>query len=144
MLPNIETRLPRHVNEVPQVVEMPPVGTERDPASVPYRVRPSRRKPADRTLVLGRSGKPEKRLGSSTQIDPHLRHSRGLICGSQKVSRTTLLFKQINLATGGGGGGIRTRETIHHRLHALQACAFDRSATPPPGGHSNEAGTAAQ
>src|SRR5271167_1803242 len=33
----------------------------------------------------------------------------------------------------GGGGGIRTRETIHHRLHALQACAFDRSATPPPG-----------
>src|SRR6516165_3336423 len=32
----------------------------------------------------------------------------------------------------GGGGGIRTRETIHHRLHALQACAFDRSATPPP------------
>jgi hypothetical protein len=31
----------------------------------------------------------------------------------------------------GGGGGIRTRETIHHRLHALQACAFNRSATPP-------------
>jgi hypothetical protein len=31
----------------------------------------------------------------------------------------------------GGGGGIRTRETVHHRLHALQACAFDRSATPP-------------
>ena len=32
----------------------------------------------------------------------------------------------------GGGGGIRTRETIHHRLHTFQACAFDRSATPPP------------
>ena len=36
-----------------------------------------------------------------------------------------------HLEEGGGGGGIRTRETIHHRLHALQACAFDRSATPP-------------
>jgi hypothetical protein len=32
---------------------------------------------------------------------------------------------------GGGGGGIRTRETIHHRLHTFQACAFNRSATPP-------------
>src|SRR5215475_1417676 len=31
----------------------------------------------------------------------------------------------------GGGGGIRTRETIHHRLHTFQACAFNRSATPP-------------
>src|SRR5215831_19491430 len=37
------------------------------------------------------------------------------------------------LRVSGGGGGIRTRETIHHRLHALQACAFDRSATPPLG-----------
>jgi hypothetical protein len=40
---------------------------------------------------------------------------------------------------GGGGGGIRTRETVHHRLHALQACALDRSATPPrwPGSVAN-------
>jgi hypothetical protein len=43
-------------------------------------------------------------------------------------------LKQLhNSARNGGGGGIRTRETIHHRLHALQACAFDRSATPPRG-----------
>ena len=31
----------------------------------------------------------------------------------------------------GGWGGIRTRETIHHRLHTFQACAFNRSATHP-------------
>ncbi len=30
----------------------------------------------------------------------------------------------------GGGGGIRTRDTVA-RIHALQACAFDHSATPP-------------
>src|SRR5690242_3268386 len=31
---------------------------------------------------------------------------------------------------GGGGGGIRTRDTVS-RIHTFQACAFDRSATPP-------------
>src|SRR5260370_24266862 len=31
---------------------------------------------------------------------------------------------------GGGGSGIRTRDTVA-RIHALQACAFNRSATPP-------------
>ena len=30
----------------------------------------------------------------------------------------------------GGGGGIRTLETVS-RLHAFQACAFNHSATPP-------------
>ena len=30
----------------------------------------------------------------------------------------------------GGGGGIRTRDTVS-RIHTFQACAFDRSATPP-------------
>ena len=30
----------------------------------------------------------------------------------------------------GGGGGIRTLETVA-RLHAFQACAFSHSATPP-------------
>gem|GEM_PF-2354797 len=30
----------------------------------------------------------------------------------------------------GGGRGIRTPETVS-RLHALQACAFNHSATPP-------------
>jgi hypothetical protein len=31
---------------------------------------------------------------------------------------------------GGGGSGIRTRDTVA-RIHALQACAFNHSATPP-------------
>ena len=30
----------------------------------------------------------------------------------------------------GGGGGIRTRDTVS-RIHTFQACAFGRSATPP-------------
>src|SRR3954451_17116622 len=30
----------------------------------------------------------------------------------------------------GGGSGIRTRDTVA-RIHALQACAFNHSATPP-------------
>src|SRR5271169_2663853 len=48
--------------------------------------------------------------------------------------RTVIIILKYTNKCGlsGGGGGIRTRETIHHRLHALQACAFDRSATPPP------------
>ena len=33
----------------------------------------------------------------------------------------------------GGGGGIRTLETVA-RLHAFQACAFNHSATPPLAG----------
>ena len=30
----------------------------------------------------------------------------------------------------GGGGGIRTRDTVS-RIHTFQACAFNHSATPP-------------
>ena len=30
----------------------------------------------------------------------------------------------------GGGSGIRTRDTVS-RIHTFQACAFNRSATPP-------------
>ena len=41
------------------------------------------------------------------------------------------LFRRLFLAIGGGGGGIRTRDTIHHRIHTFQACAFNHSATPP-------------
>ncbi len=32
---------------------------------------------------------------------------------------------------GGGGRGIRTLDTAQHRIHTFQACAFNRSATPP-------------
>src|SRR5262249_24116960 len=35
----------------------------------------------------------------------------------------------------GGGGGIRTHETVA-RLHAFQACAFNHSATPPQSAQS--------
>ena len=31
----------------------------------------------------------------------------------------------------GGGSGIRTHDTIHHRIRAFQARAFSRSAIPP-------------
>ena len=31
---------------------------------------------------------------------------------------------------GGGGSGIRTRDTVS-RIHTFQACAFNHSATPP-------------
>ena len=47
--------------------------------------------------------------------------------------RLTINHPRQHEPSDGGGGGIRTRETAHHRLHALQACAFDRSATPPRG-----------
>ena len=36
----------------------------------------------------------------------------------------------ITYLSRGGGGGIRTRDTVS-RIHTFQACAFDRSATPP-------------
>src|SRR6185437_13705252 len=36
----------------------------------------------------------------------------------------------IDTLVGGGGGGIRTRDTVS-RIHTFQACAFSRSATPP-------------
>ena len=45
--------------------------------------------------------------------------------------RLTINHPRQHEPSDGGGGGIRTRETIHHRLHTFQACAFNRSATPP-------------
>lgn len=44
----------------------------------------------------------------------------------------TMLFQKSSLVqsrTSGGGGGIRTHESL--RTHAFQACALDRYATPP-------------
>src|SRR5215472_5774043 len=43
----------------------------------------------------------------------------------------------------GGGGGIRTRDTVS-RMHAFQACALNHSATPPGGAHPSEAVPMAQ
>ena len=39
-------------------------------------------------------------------------------------------FKILISRFNGGGDGIRTHDTVS-RIHAFQACAFDRSATPP-------------
>ena len=39
----------------------------------------------------------------------------------------------------GGGGGIRTRDTVS-RIHTFQACAFSRSATPPSRAPFKDAG----
>ncbi len=43
----------------------------------------------------------------------------------------------------GGGSGIRTHDTVS-RIHALQACAFNHSATPPHRGDARGAGTIAE
>ena len=40
----------------------------------------------------------------------------------------------INDLSRGGGGGIRTHDTTHRRIHTFQACAFNHSATPPRNG----------
>src|SRR5690349_6007257 len=37
----------------------------------------------------------------------------------------------LNAGLIGGGSGIRTHDSVA-AIHAFQACAFDRSATPPP------------
>jgi hypothetical protein len=41
-----------------------------------------------------------------------------------------VLPADINYLSSGGGGGIRTRDTVS-RIHTFQACAFSLSATPP-------------
>src|SRR5271165_3351927 len=43
--------------------------------------------------------------------------------------KTLPVIQSLNSCSG-GGGGIRTRDTVS-RIHTFQACAFDRSATPP-------------
>src|SRR5579871_4718355 len=40
---------------------------------------------------------------------------------------------RAHFLSAGGQGGIRTLETVRHRLHTFQACAFNRSATCPKG-----------
>src|SRR5690349_24836065 len=39
-------------------------------------------------------------------------------------------WRMLATREAGGGSGIRTRDTVS-RIHALQACAFNHSATPP-------------
>ena len=53
---------------------------------------------------------------------PEIRHNFGLA-----QVKVTCAIRYLNR---GGGGGIRTRDTVS-RIHTFQACAFDRSATPP-------------
>ena len=44
--------------------------------------------------------------------------------------RRQTVFQNGNFGQGGGGSGIRTRDTVA-RIHTFQACAFNHSATPP-------------
>jgi hypothetical protein len=75
----------------------------------------------------------------------------GRCWGTGGMEGPNLFYYYDKTAISGGGGGIRTRETIHHRLHTFQACAFNRSATPPrhwrntsqPVGQAQPAGPAA-
>ena len=41
------------------------------------------------------------------------------------------IFSDVLGRGNGGGDGIRTHDTIHHRIPAFQASAFNHSATPP-------------
>src|SRR5271170_4342606 len=50
----------------------------------------------------------------------------GLVHGFVSLSNKS----PIKTVRYGGGGGIRTRDTVS-RIHTFQACAFSRSATPP-------------
>src|ERR1700731_2738339 len=58
----------------------------------------------------------------------------GRCWGTGGMEGPNLFYYYDKTAISGGWGGIRTRETIHHRLHTFQACAFNRSATHPRGG----------
>ena len=54
---------------------------------------------------------------------------KGFLTGSDPIKRAV-----------GGGRGIRTLDTIHHRIHTFQACAFNRSAIPPLRGADHSRG----
>jgi hypothetical protein len=55
------------------------------------------------------------------------------LCVGAKLKKIIKLNQVFNAASG-GGGGIRTRDTVS-RIHTFQACAFSRSATPPSPAH---------
>jgi hypothetical protein len=51
--------------------------------------------------------------------------------GGQRILGVSFAYSKTNQnAMRGGRGGIRTRDTVS-RIHTFQACAFNRSATPP-------------
>ncbi len=60
----------------------------------------------------------------------------GPVVGLGKAVNNNHVFS-IAYEKTGGGGGIRTRDTVS-RIHTFQACAFDRSATPPRRAFSRE------
>ena len=55
------------------------------------------------------------------------------LCVRAKLKKIIQL-NQIFNTDSGGGGGIRTRDTVS-RIHTFQACAFSHSATPPSRAH---------
>ena len=64
-------------------------------------------------------------LGADSRL-----HNWGKHWGKRKSPDNNACNLNYLLAIDGGGGGIRTRDTVS-RIHTFQACAFNRSATPP-------------
>ena len=56
----------------------------------------------------------------STACKPH----------GEQTNKVTISRYREKSAVNGGGGGIRTLDTVS-RIHTFQACAFSHSATPP-------------
>ena len=53
-----------------------------------------------------------------------------LLAAQRRLTKKPSSSKNLAWAVG-GGRGIRTLDTAQHRIHTFQACAFNRSATPP-------------
>ena len=51
--------------------------------------------------------------------------------GPFRRSQKSLHRLKSDTRVAGGGGGIRTHDTAHHRIRTFQARAFNHSATPP-------------
>jgi hypothetical protein len=68
----------------------------------------------------------QKEAAELGKRDSKLANTPGVV--SQNSDQTSV-FKEEKIEDG-GGGGIRTLETVS-RLHTFQACAFSHSATPP-------------
>jgi hypothetical protein len=88
---------------------------------------------------LGTRGGSAERLPEGVGFEPHsARTTRVLFAPrfvTDKSEKRDKSWVRYPAARGpGGGGGIRTHDTVS-RIHAFQACAFSHSATPPDQGN---------
>ena len=67
---------------------------------------------------------------TSLVTDVESRHPQPSEIRAKIDPRKTKFISNSRDLNRGGGGGIRTRDTVS-RIHTFQACAFSRSATPP-------------